>query len=121
MDSRVLPASKRSGLILGAGLGGLFDGILLHQILHWHSMGSAVVPPISMEAMQRNMVWDGLFHATAWFVTLIGVYWLLIDGRRDPTLPNAKAFTGLLILGWGIFNVVEGLIDHEILGAAPRP
>lgn len=24
--------------------------------------------------------------------------------------------TGLLILGWGLFNLVEGIIDHHILG-----
>jgi uncharacterized membrane protein len=27
-----------------------------------------------------------------------------------------RAYFGLLLAGWGIFNVVEGLIDHEILG-----
>ena len=27
------------GLVLGLGLGGLLDGILLHQILPWHHMG----------------------------------------------------------------------------------
>jgi uncharacterized membrane protein len=116
MDSAALPASKRSGIILGLGLGGFVDGILLHQILHWHNMGSAMVPPVTMEAMQRNMVWDGFFHAAVWVLTLIGVYWLLTDARRRAPLPDSKAFTGLLILGWGLFNLVEGLIDHQILG-----
>lgn len=26
------------------------------------------------------------------------------------------AFAGQLVLGWGIFNVVEGVLDHHILG-----
>ena len=28
----------RAGLVLGLGLGGFFDGIVLHQILGWHHM-----------------------------------------------------------------------------------
>ena len=91
------------------------DGILLHQILGWHNMGSAVVPPATMEAMRDNMRWDGFFHAAVWLFTVIGVYWLLHDRRRAP-LPSTRAFTGLLILGWGLFNLVEGIIDHHILG-----
>lgn len=54
-----LPASKRAGLLLGVGLGGFVDGILLHQIVHWHNMGSAIWRPTTMEALQRNMTWDG--------------------------------------------------------------
>lgn len=116
MDSTELPVSKRSGIMLGVGLGGFVDGILLHQIVHWHNMGSAVVPPVTMEAMQQNMRWDGFFHAAVWILTVIGVYWLLTDARRGSPLPDARAFTGLLFLGWGLFNLVEGLIDHQLLG-----
>jgi uncharacterized membrane protein len=110
------PVAKRAGIILGIGLGGFVDGILLHQIIHWHNMGSSVVPPTTLEGMKQNMVWDGLFHAAVWVFTLIGVYWLLSDARGGAVLPSGKAFTGLLILGWGIFNLVEGIIDHHLLG-----
>jgi uncharacterized membrane protein len=116
MTSGTVSYSKGSGILLGLGLGGFVDGILLHQIVHWHNMGSAVVPPTSLEAMQQNMRWDGFFHAGCWLLTVIGVYWLLADARRGRALPDPKAFTGLLILGWGVFNLVEGIIDHLILG-----
>jgi uncharacterized membrane protein len=116
MSTVGLPVAKRAGLILGIGLGGFVDGFLLHQIVHWHDMGSAVVPPTTMEAMTDNMRWDGLFHAAVWVLTVVGVYWLLVDARRGLPLPDTKAFTGLLILGWGVFNLVEGVIDHHILG-----
>jgi uncharacterized membrane protein len=43
------------GIVLGLGLGGFIDGIALHQIAQWHNMGSAKLPPITMEAMQQNM------------------------------------------------------------------
>jgi uncharacterized membrane protein len=116
METTVPQGSSRAGIVLGLGLGGFVDGILLHQIVHWHNMGSAVVPPTTLEGMQRNMVWDGYFHAAVWLLTLIGVYWLLSDARRGVPLPDGKAFTGQLILGWGIFNLVEGIIDHHLLG-----
>ena len=111
-----LPVSKRAGIILGLGLGGFVDGILLHQIVHWHNMGSAIVSPTTMDAMQRNMTWDGFFNAAVWLMTLVGVYWLLADARKGQPLPDGKAFTGLLVLGWGLFNLVEGIIDHHLLG-----
>ena len=108
--------TRRAGLMLGVGLGGFVDGIMLHQIINWHNMGSAVAPPTTMEAMRQNMVWDGWFHAAVWLLTLTGVFWLLNDARRGAALPGTKAFTGLLILGWGLFNLVEGVVDHHLLG-----
>jgi uncharacterized membrane protein len=49
--------SISTGVVLGLGLGGFADGIALHQIAQWHNMGSAKVPPITMEAMKQNMAW----------------------------------------------------------------
>ena len=116
MDRSGLGVSKASGIIIGAGMGGFVDGILLHQIAHWHNMGSAVVAPVTLETMRQNMMWDGWFHAAVWVCTLLGIYWLLNDARRGTRLPTPKAFTGLLITGWGLFNLVEGLMDHHVLG-----
>src|SRR5690606_274295 len=45
------------GLFLGLGLGGFIDGIFLHQIAQWHNMGSAILPPTTMDAMSQNMRW----------------------------------------------------------------
>ena len=108
--------SRLPGVVLGLGLGGFADGIALHQIAQWHNMGSAVVPPISMAAMRQNMAWDGWFHAATLALTVAGVYLLLRDARAGRPLPAATAFTGQLLLGWGIFNLVEGVIDHHLLG-----
>ncbi len=116
MEESREPVSKWPGIILGAGLGGFVDGIVLHQIVQWHNMGSAILPPTTMAAMRHNMTWDGLFHAAVWLATLVGLYWLLGDARRGAPLPGARAFTGLLLLGWGLFNSVEGVIDHHLLG-----
>lgn len=109
------PRSTTPGVVLGLGLGGFADGIALHQIAHWHNMGSAVLPPTTMEAMKQNMRWDGWFHAAMLVLTVAGTYLLLRDARAGLRLPVPRAFTGQLLLGWGIFNLVEGLIDHVML------
>jgi uncharacterized membrane protein len=103
-----------AGIVLGIGLGGFVDGILLHQILQWHNMGSAVLPPTDMHAMSVNMRWDGLFHAATWAITFVGIYMLRTEARRDHAT-GASQFTGQMIFGWGAFNLVEGIIDHQIL------
>jgi uncharacterized membrane protein len=108
--------STLPGIVLGLGLGGFVDGIVLHQVAQWHNMGSAVVSPVTIDAMKLNMLWDGLFHAATWMLVTVGVYLLLGDARRGRRLPTPAAFTGLLILGWGLFNLVEGVIDHHLLG-----
>jgi uncharacterized membrane protein len=66
--------------------------------------------------MRVNMTWNGLFHALTWVITLVGILQLRSAAyARDP-ISSAQAFTGQLILGWGAFNLVEGVIDHQILG-----
>ena len=104
-----------SGIVLGVGLGGFADGILLHQIAQWHNMGSAVLPPTTMEAMSQNMVWDGMFHAATWLTTLCGVLmlWRAAASSQQPTIAT---FIGEMLVGWGAFNLVEGVIDHHVLG-----
>jgi uncharacterized membrane protein len=101
--------------VLGLGLGGFADGIALHQIAQWHNMGSAVLPPTTMEAMRRNMAWDGWFHAATLLLTIVGVFLLLRDARAGRPMPAAGPFGGQLLLGWGVFNLVEGLVDHHLL------
>jgi uncharacterized membrane protein len=107
--------SRWPGFLLGLGLGGFVDGISLHQIAGWHNMGSAVLPPTTMDAMRQNMVWDGWFHVATLLLTTAGVYLLLRDARAGVGLPGSGAFTGQLLFGWGVFNLVEGLIDHHLL------
>ena len=104
-----------AGILMGVGMGGFIDGIVLHQIFQWHNMVSNWFPPTTMEAMSFNMVWDGIFHAFAWVVTLVGILMLWSAAHRRDAIPSLQSFIGQLILGWGLFNLVEGIIDHQIL------
>ena len=104
-----------ASMILGIGLGGFIDGIVLHQILQWHEMLSNKIPPISVVSKSINMFWDGIFHAFCLMVTFAGIVliWKLL-WRKDIDR-SGGLFVGGLLLGWGLFNIVEGVIDHHLL------
>jgi uncharacterized membrane protein len=100
---------------IGIGMGGFFDGIVFHQILQVHNMLSARIPPTTLVGAKTNMVWDGLFHAVMWVITLIGVSMLWRAAARGDVAFDNRALVGGGLLGWGLFNVIEGVIDHHIL------
>lgn len=104
------------GLLMGAGLGGFVDGIVFHQILQWHSMLSARIRPDDVVSIKVNMVWDGYFHAAVWLMTVVGLAWLWRTARRVDVAWSGRAFTGSLLAGWGVFNLVEGVVNHHLLG-----
>ncbi len=107
---------RTAAVLLGIGLGGFIDGILLHQVFNWHNMLSAVMPPTTMEAMQANMVADGLFHLVTWIVTFAGVLAMWGAFGAGGTLPSTRGFLGTMLMAWGWFNLVEGIVNHQILG-----
>ena len=105
------------GLLLGIGLGGFVDGIVLHQILQWHHMLTATdrYPSSTIGGLHANTLADGLFHAVSWVVVFIGT-WLAIKAWQEGRLaPPWRTHVGLLLTGWGAFNVVEGVVDHHLL------
>jgi uncharacterized membrane protein len=105
-----------AGILLGAGLGGFVDGIVLHQILQWHNMLSAQLPPDTLVRAKVNMYWDGMFHAAVWVMTAVGLRLLWVATGRPDVPRSGRTLWGGLLLGWGLFNVVEGIIDHILLG-----
>lgn len=103
-------------LALGVGLGGLFDGIVFHQILQIHNMLSGWLPVTDLVSAKANMLWDGLFHAAVWVISVTGVALVWRAAQRTDVDFAARHLGGGFLIGWGLFNVVEGVIDHHILG-----
>lgn len=104
------------GIVLGIGLGGFVDGIVLHQILQWHHMlTSAGYAADTVGNLQLNTLVDGLFHAVTWIATAAGLLLLHRAVRRGCGWSGRRLLGGLLI-GWGAFNLVEGIVDHHLLG-----
>ena len=89
----------RGTVILGLGMGGFFDGIVLHQVLQWHHMLTNVKPLTSMANFELNTLWDGLFHVFAYVCTLIGIA-LVWSATRLPSFRwSTKLPVGGLLVG----------------------
>ncbi len=107
---------RTAAVLLGVGLGGLADSILLEQLLQRHFMVSSVIQPIDVAALRTNIWWGGAYEAFCWGVAVAGAIWLYRAARHRMPVPSPRMFFGSALLGWGVFNVVEGLLNHEILG-----
>ena len=106
-----------AGILFGLGLGGFFDGIVLHQVLQWHHMlTSAGYPADSVPNLQLNTLWDGVFHASTYIFVLLGLAVLWRTAHRTHVHWSGRLLAGTMLMGFGIFNLVEGAIDHHILG-----
>jgi uncharacterized membrane protein len=109
---------RAPGLLLGIGLGGFVDGILLHQILQWHHLLSSAGHPMDTVAgLQVNTLADGFFHVATWLCVLAGLGLLYRrlagSGQRRWT---GRELIGWMLAGWGLFNLVEGVVNHHLLG-----
>lgn len=107
----------RAGILLGLGLGGFFDGIVLHQILQWHHMATAAgYPADSLGNLEFNTFLDGLFHAATYLFTVTGLVILWRSARQPHFLWSARLLFASMLIGFGLFNVVEGTVNHHLLG-----
>ncbi|MDP9445320.1 MAG: DUF2243 domain-containing protein [Actinomycetota bacterium] len=112
------PPARAPGLLLGLGLGGFVDGIVLHQILQWHHMLSSIgpSPTTTLHGLETNTVADGFFHLVTWLFVLAGSTLLVVAWRQGRLAPSWASHLGLLLTGWGLFNLLDGIIDHHLLG-----
>ena len=114
-EARTTKPLTAAGTVIAIGMGGFVDGILFHQIFQIHNMLSAKVPTDTLVGAKVNMVWDGLFHGMVWIATAIGIAMLWNAVKRHDVLLSGKAFFGSTLVGFGLFNLIEGIIDHHIL------
>lgn len=110
--------TRAAGLAYGVGFGGFVDGIVLHQLLQWHHLVSHVeeYPPKTVAGLEANIVGDGLFHVLAWLFVVTASVLTLVAWRQGRIAPSWRFHVGLVIAGWGLFNLVEGIVDHHLLG-----
>jgi uncharacterized membrane protein len=82
-------------------------------------MVSNKILPCSLGSIQINVLWDGLSLAFALIVTILCISLLWNDSslnKKDRGLLSRQMFIGLVILTFGLFNLVEVIINHHILG-----
>lgn len=106
----------RSGFVLGFGLGGFLDGIILHQVLQWHHLVSSVYPTDTLLGLEMNTWWDGIFHIAMYVVTVVGLILLWRALTRSDVPYSPYAVLGAIGIGFGTFHIVDSLINHWLLG-----
>jgi uncharacterized membrane protein len=114
----VIEGPRLPGVLLGIGLGGFVDGIVFHQILQWHHMLSSDedYPTTTIGGLETNTLADGLFHAATWVVVVVGIWTLWRRTGEWRWALNGWVLCGWILFGLGLFNVVEGIINHQLLG-----
>ena len=117
LGTEVAPEPRAPGILLGIGLGGFVDGIVLHQILQWHHMltSEGSYPATTVAGLETNTLWDGLFHAATWVAVAVGLYVLWQRTTTWRWALSGRALIGWMLVGWGLFNLVEGVVDHHLL------
>jgi uncharacterized membrane protein len=113
-ETRTFPTA--AGILFGLGLGGFFDGIVLHQVLQWHHMLSSWYPITSIKNLELNTFWDGIFHSSTYIFVVAGLFILWRRAHRRHLYWSTKLLIGTMLIGFGAFNIVEGIVDHQILG-----
>lgn len=121
-ERRALPRPRQSsmgdewpliaaGLLLGLGIGGSIDSSAFHQVVQFHAGGTTA----ALVGVKTDPLWDGMLHAFTWSGTLVGLALLWRVARRARESLRTATFVGSLMLGWGIFNGIEGAADYRLL------
>src|SRR5215213_3790782 len=85
---RTQSSPEVAAVLMGLGLGGFVDGIVLHQILQWHHMltGEQGGEPMSTVAgLQANTLADGFFHVATWIMVAVAS-WLILRAWQEGEL-----------------------------------
>ncbi len=97
-----------SGFLFGCGIAAsIIDLFIFHLGLQWHHF-------YDLSTHEIALLTDGIFHAFGWFITVWGLF-LLADIRRRGGV-NWKRWVGAVVLGVGSFQLLDGVLNHKILG-----
>jgi uncharacterized membrane protein len=94
-------------VLVGIGVAGTLDEIVLHQLLRWHHL-------YDRGSQAAGLISDGIFHLGSTAALVIGLV-LLVQRWRSGGAPLRQAVAGIL-LGAGGFNLYDGIIQHKLLG-----
>ena len=101
-----------TGLVLGIGLVGSLDEIVLHQLLQWHNFY------VHTTEYWRIFV-DGLFHAFSSAMLFGGAMRLWSQRRTIGSLTGARPLAAGILFGMGGFNLYDGIVQHKLMQLHP--
>jgi uncharacterized membrane protein len=102
----------RTGVILGVGVIGTLDQVVLHEWLQWHNLYDHTTE------FWRTAI-DGVFHFVTAGLLFVGALRLWGE-RQHPRLPGqGRWLASGILLGMGAFNLYDGTIQHKVLQLHP--
>ncbi len=99
--------SVLAGVLMGLGVAAFIDEVVFHQLLRWHHF-------YDRSTLDVGLVSDGFFHAGGWLAMVTGLFLFADLQRRRVTVPKRVWAGGFL--GWGGFQIYDGIIQHKLLG-----
>jgi len=102
----------RAGLILGVGVVGTLDQVVLHEMLQWHTF-----------YVHTTQYWrlfiDGIFHVVTASLLCLGAALLWEWRHRLSVVRDARALAAGILFGMGGFQLFDGIVDHKVLQLHP--
>ena len=101
-----------TGVVLGMGVVGTLDEVVLHQLLQWHNF-----------YVHTTEYWrifsDGIFHVVASGLLFLGAMRLWGQRRLISSSGDGRALAAGILIGMGGFNLYDGTIQHKVLQLHP--
>lgn len=103
------------GGTIGFGFGAVIDVVLFHLVFQTHHLLSGFYDPHSVDGLRTNIMYDGLFTLFMLGVMIVGLalVWRVVN-RADHRL-SGRFLLGAIVVGMGVFNVFDGVVDHYVL------
>jgi uncharacterized membrane protein len=102
--------------VLGFGCSGLIDVLVLHHVLQWHHLLSGIHPTDTVAGLRTNIFADGVFSVAMLGIVAGGAGLLWQSERRTEEPLAVRPLAGVALVGLGVFDVLDGIVDHAILG-----
>jgi uncharacterized membrane protein len=101
-----------TGSLLGVGIIGSLDEIVLHQLLQWHAFYVHTTE-------QWRIAIDGFFHLATAMLLTFGALRLWQTRRLISGAGDWRALASGALLGMGGFNLFDGVVNHKLLRIHP--
>lgn len=102
--------------VVGFGFSGLIDVLVLHLVLQWHHLLSGIYPMDTLSGLRTNILVDGLFSIGMLIIMCVGAGLLWQSERRTEVPLAIRPLFGAQIIGLGVFDVYDAIVDHALLG-----
>ena len=102
--------------VFGFGFSGLIDVLVLHHVLQWHHLLSGIYPMDTLDGLRTNLLADGLFSIAMVGIAGVGAGLLWQSERRTDVPLAVRSVAGAAVVGLGVFDLFDVLVDHVLLG-----